>query len=59
MASMSPEIALMIFMTPIFTDNAKLALEVFNGLVGDSDYHGRCSAPAMGPTRQKSHAHCF
>ncbi len=30
MASMSPELELMIFMTPIFTDKAELALEVFN-----------------------------
>ncbi len=29
MASMSPELELMIFMTPIFTDKAELALEVF------------------------------
>ncbi len=31
MASMNPELELMIFMTPIFTDRAKLALEVFKG----------------------------
>ncbi len=31
MASMSPELELMIFMTPIFTDKAELALEVFKG----------------------------
>ncbi len=29
MASMSPELELIIFMTPIFTDKAELALEVF------------------------------
>ncbi len=29
MASMSPELELMIFMTPIFTDKVELALEVF------------------------------
>ncbi len=28
---MSPELALMIFMTPIFTDKAELTLEVFKG----------------------------
>ncbi len=33
MASMSPELELMIFMTPIFTDKAELALEVFKCVV--------------------------
>ncbi len=31
MVSMSPELELMIFMTPIFTAKAELALEVFKG----------------------------
>ncbi len=29
MASMNPQLELMIFMTPIFADRAELALEVF------------------------------
>ncbi len=31
MASVSPELELMIFMTPIFTDKAELVLEFFKG----------------------------
>ncbi len=33
MALMSPELELMIFMTPIFTDKAELALEVFKCVI--------------------------
>ncbi len=40
MASMIPELELMIFMTPIFTDKAELALEVFNVVVREGVYSG-------------------
>ncbi len=59
MASMNPELELMIFMTPIFTDKAELALEVFNTDLPAYEYfmfhHPSIHTHAKLPTNQ----HCI